>query len=410
MTPHRPVPNMREGELILLLSFAMALSALGVGLILPAFGEMRPLLGLAPDSNRLAAAITAYILGLSGGTLIYGPLSDRLGRKPALRVGFAVCAVGAAGSVPAIAAGSIPLLLATQGMWGVGAAGPRIVAMAIVRDLYEGDRMARIMSSVFAVFTIVPILAPLVGAAVVDITSWQGVFWLAVGLAVGVAVWSTRLGETRPPWSPAPHLGRSVLRVVRNRRTVLYTVAMTLSFGAFFSYMASSELIFSDIYGRAHLFPWMFAGITALMSVAMFVNAALVETLTTDRMVVTTLAIYLAAALGLAIGTRAAQGIPALAFFLAFLSIIAAMHGLVVTNVSSLALGPMGDLAGTAGSVIGAVSTGGGALLGSLIDRGYDGTVAPLSIGFVAASGSALILCLVAGRVEEEQPDRPQAS
>jgi len=400
VTATRPA-RMREAELIMLLSLAMALSALGVGLILPAFEEMRQVLGLAEDSNRLARAVTAYILGLSVGTLVYGPLSDTFGRKPALRLGFSVYAAGAAGSVLAVATGSVSLLLATQALWGVGAAGPRIVALAIVRDLYDGDRMARIMSSVFAVFTIVPIFAPVAGAAVVGVASWRGVYWLAVGLAALVALWAARLGETRPATSAglrAFRLGPSVLRVLRNRDVVLYTAAMTLSFGAFFSYIATSELLFSDVFGRGHLFPWIYGGITALMAVAMIANAKLVETLTTRRVVVGTLVIYLGGAAGLTIGTWVAGGIPALAFFLVCLSVIAAMHGLVITNLNSLALDPMADQAGTAGSVIGAVSTGGGALIGSLIDRAYDGTLLPLSIGFLAAPAVALGLCLVAGR------------
>ena len=404
---------MREGELVVLLSSAMALSAL-VGLILPAFGEIRQVLGLAEDSNRLAGAITAYILGLSAGGLVYGPLSDELGRKPALRIGFSVYALGAAGSVLAGSISSLPLLLATQALWGVGAAGPRIVVLAIVRDLFDGDRMARIMSSVFAVFTIVPIFAPVAGAAVADVTSWRGVFWLAVGLAAMVALWATRLGETRAvrpsvAWSVS-RLGHSVLRVLRNRNTVFYTVAMTFSFGAFFSYMASSELIFSDIFGRARQFPWIYGGITAIMAVAMVANAALVETLTTERVVVGTLAIYLAAALTLTIATWVGEGTPTFALFLACLSLLAAMHGLVVANLNSLALNPMAEQAGTAGSIIGAVSTGGGALLGSLIDRVYDGTVTFLSLGFLVASAVALTLCLMAGRLEEDAPDRPPAS
>ena len=413
MTATRPA-RMREAELIMLLSLAMALSALGVGLILPAFEEMRQVLGLAEDSNRLARAVTAYILGLSVGTLVYGPLSDTFGRKPALRLGFSVYAAGAAGSVLAVATGSVSLLLATQALWGVGAAGPRIVALAIVRDLYDGDRMARIMSSVFAVFTIVPILAPVAGATVVGIASWRGVYWLAVGLAAVVALWTTRLGETRPATTSAGlsafRLGPSVFRVLRNRKAVSYTLAMTLSFGAFFSYIATSELVFSDAYGRGHLFPWIYGGITAMMAVAMIANAMLVETLTTRRVVVGTLVIYLGGAAVLAIGTWGAGGTPALAFFLVCLSVIAAMHGLVITNLNSLALDPMADQAGTAGSIIGAVSTGGGALIGSLIDRAYDGTVLPLSIGFLAAPAVALGLCLVAGREEEETPDRPPAA
>ena len=404
--------SMREGELIILLSCAMALSALGIGLILPAFGEMRQVFGLPEDSNRLAQAITAYILGLSAGTLIYGPLSDRFGRKPALAAGFSVYGIGAAGSVLAGTVGSVPLLLATQAVWGGGAAGPRIVALAIVRDLYEGDRMARIMSWVFAVFTILPILAPVVGAAVVSVASWEAVFWLAAGLAVLVALWATRLTETRPALpsggSPAP-LGRSVMRVLGDRRTVLYAVAMTASFGAFFSYMASSELIFADIFDRGDLFPWIYGGITAIMAVAMIANSQLVERYTTERVVVGVLAVYAAGALVLTIGTRAGEGIPAFAFFLTCPSVIAAMHGLVVSNLNSLALDPMAEQAGTAGSVIGAASTGGGALLGSLIDQAYDGTVTFLTIGFLVASAVALTLCLMAGRVEEGEPDRPPA-
>ncbi len=413
MTLTPPARSMREGELIVLLSSAMALSAL-VGLILPAFGEMRQVLGLAEDSNRLAGAITAYIVGLSVGGLVYGPLSDALGRKPALRIGFSIYALGAAGSVLAGSVGSLSLLLATQALWGVGAAGPRIVALAIVRDLFDGDRLARIMSSVFAVFTIVPVFAPVAGATIADVTSWHGVFWLAVGLAAVVAVWATRLGETRAVrpavgWSVS-RLGNSVLRVLRNRNTVFYTVAMAFSFGAFFSYMASSELIFSDIFGRAQQFPWIYGGITAIMATAMIANAALVETLTTERVVVGILVIYLAAALTLTTATWVGEGRPTFALFLVCLSVLAAMHGLVVANLNSLALDPMAGQAGTAGSIIGATSTGGGALLGSLIDRAYDGTVTFLSLGFLVASAVALPLCLMAGRVEEETLDRPPAS
>ncbi len=409
MIPTRPDRGMREGEVIAFLSCAMGLSALGVGLILPAFGEMRPVLGLAEDSNRLAGTITSYILGVSVGTLVYGPWSDRFGRKRALRAGFTVYVIGALGALTSVAAGSLTALFAAQFLWGVGASGPRVVALAIVRDLYSGDRMARIMSSVFAVFTIVPVFAPLAGSVVVRFLSWPGVFWLAAGLAAPVALWGARLGETwkgaSPVGSRVSGLASTVSRILRRRSTVLYTVAMTGSFGAFFSYMASSELLLSDVFARRHLFPWIYGGVTGLMSLAMFANAALVEKLTTRRVLLGTLVIYLAAATALAVGVGSAFGRPTLAFFVVCLSIIAAMHGLVVTNLNSLVLDPMGDHAGTAGSIIGTISTGGGALIGSLIDRAYDGTVTPLAIGFVTVSATGLALCVLAGRAEGDEPD-----
>ncbi len=262
--------------------------------------------------------------------------------------------------------------------------------------------MARIMSSVFAVFTIVPVFAPAAGNVVADLAGWSGVFWLTVILAGVVALWTTRLGETGPAGLSGSSLlgamGRGALGVICHRSALYYMIAMTLSFGAFFPYMATSELLFADAFSLGHLFPYIYGGIAALMSLAMFANAALVERLKAERVVLASLLIYLIGSLILMGGTVVSGGIPSATFFVVSLAIIAAMHGLVITNLNSLALDPMGDMAGTASSVISAMSTGGGALVGSLIDSGYDGTVRVLSIGFVVAAAAALLLCLMARR------------
>ena len=153
-------------ELIALLSMVMALGALGVDLMLPAFGEMRDTFGLAEDSNSVAGAVTFYVLGLAAGTLFFGPASDRFGRKPALFAGFTIYGLGAIG---AALAPSLEWLFVSRLVWGLGAAAPRTVTLSIIRDLYEGTRMAKIMSFVFAVFIVVPIIAPSLGALIVAI-------------------------------------------------------------------------------------------------------------------------------------------------------------------------------------------------------------------------------------------------
>ena len=144
----------------------MALGALGIDMVLPAFADMRAEFGLAADSNQVAATVTTYVLGLSVGMLFFGPLSDRIGRKPSLYLGFIVYGIGAVGSA---VAPSLELLLVSRVVWGFGAAASRTIALSVIRDLFAGDRMAQVMSFVYAVFIVVPIIAPSVGAGIVAV-------------------------------------------------------------------------------------------------------------------------------------------------------------------------------------------------------------------------------------------------
>jgi DHA1 family bicyclomycin/chloramphenicol resistance-like MFS transporter len=186
-------------ELLALLSLTMALTALSIDLMLPAFGEIRAAFGMEPDSSDVAAMVTVFMIGLASVQLLYGPFSDRFGRKPMLYAGFALYALGAAG---AALAPSFGLLLLSRFLWGVGAAGPRVIGLAIVRDTYQGDQMARAMSFIMAVFILVPVLAPSVGAAILSFAPWRAVFWFCVIYLVGMALWVLRLPET-VSWSPS---------------------------------------------------------------------------------------------------------------------------------------------------------------------------------------------------------------
>ncbi len=390
-----------------MLSMTMALAALGVDLMLPAFGDMRIDFGLAADSNRIAGAVTAYVLGFSVGSLFFGPLSDRFGRKPALYLGFGVYGAGAVASA---LAPSLEILFAARVLWGFGASSTRTIALSIIRDVYAGDRMARIMSFVFSVFILVPIVAPSIGAAIVAIAPWQAVFWAAALFVPVIAIWSTRLPETLDPSNRLPlrpaDLGRAARKVFTTRQTLGHMLAFTVSFGAFVSYLASSELIVDDVLGQPDQFPIIFGGLSAVIGAAVLVNGTIIERFGTVRVLRATSAVYIAASVGFLILSIATDGRPGLWPFMVGMSMVLSMHAMLIPNANSRAMDPMGTIAGTAAAVIAAVTGAVGGFLGALIDGFYNGTVTPLAVGFVASSISAALLILWA----EQTASAPRSS
>ena len=386
-------------ELIALLAFIMALGALGVDLMLPAFGDLRTAFDLPDDSTRVAGIITAYVIGTAVGTLVYGPVSDRFGRKPALYGGFFLYALGAAGSALSPSLGA---MFASRALWGIGAAGPRTMALSIIRDQYQGDEMAKRMSTIFAIFIVVPIFAPGLGALIVAVGPWQWVFWACVvGVAV-VAIWTVRLPETLNPahrrrLRPAD-LAAAARLVVRTRQTLGYMLGLTVSFGAFLSYLASSELLLSDVYDRADFFPIFFGILAAVMGTAMLSNTKIVDRLGMRRTVHRVLIAYVLAGGLLLVAALATDGTPPLWLFMVLLAMVLTAHALLIPNANSLAMDPMGSVAGMASSIIGFVSLAGGAAIGAVIDRTFDGTVTPLAAGFLLSASAALGIILWAER------------
>ena len=371
----------------------MALGALGIDLMLPAFDEIRSAFDLAADSTRVARIVTTYMLGLAMGTLIYGPLSDRVGRRPALYLGFALYALGALG---AALAPSLEGILAARFLWGLGAAGPRTIVLAIVRDSYRGDELAKRMSLILAVFIVVPVLAPSLGALIVAVAPWRWVFWASVAFVISIALWAMRIPETHHPSKRIDSGGADILRAVRtvigNPQTMGYMLALTVSFGAFVSYLASSELILSDVFDRANLFPFFFGLLAAVMGTAMLFNSRIIDRFGVRPTVRRALIAYVAAAATLLVASVVAGGAPPLWLFTVLLATVLAMHALLIPNANALAMDPMGEVAGTAASVIGFISTGGGAAIGAIIDRAFNGTATPLAIGFLVSAVAALLL------------------
>lgn len=383
-----------RAEFTAFLALTMALTALGIDMMLPAFAVIREGFGLQPDSTSVARIVTAYFFGLAVGQVFYGPFADRFGRKPVLYVGYSVYALGA---ILSTVAPSLGLLLAFRFLWGLGAAGPRVIVLSAVRDTYSGDRMARAMSFIMAIFVLVPVVAPSLGALIVAVAHWRWVFaFCAIYVAV-MAVWSRRLPETLHPEFRMDGLRldrilRAARLVLSNRLTMGYTLALTSLFGVFTSYLASSEIIVSETFGRGDQFPVIFGILAAIMGAAMVGNGAVVSLVGVRPLVHGVLVTYVAGAAVLALWVASHDGRPPFLPFMAGLAVMLVCHALLIPTVNTVAMEPMEAVAGTAAAVIGTVSTAFGALFGSLLDAAFDGTVTPISFGFFGFGAAALAL------------------
>ncbi len=371
-------------ELIGFLSASTALTALAIDTMLPAFSDMRQAFDFAPGSSRVALVVTAFLLGMASGQMLFGPLSDRFGRKPALTLGFMIYILGALGSTFAPTFG---VLLVSRGVWGIGSAGPRVVTLAILRDRFRGDQMARVMVFVQAFFLIVPILAPLWGQLWLSLGTWRWTFGQAVVLATLVSLWSLRLPETLAVENRRSlhlsELARSLREILRTRQTVGMALAQTLMLGSFFPWLGSSELIVSEIYGRGSIYILVFAGSGLAMAAATLLSARVVRAQGSRTMVRRFVLIFVSATLVASIVSWATNGVPPFGLFLILVALAISLETAMTPSTASLALEPMGHIAGIASSVVGTLNFAVGAILGYLIDRQIQGTVTPLFVGML---------------------------
>ena len=378
-------------EFVLLMALLTAMSSLAIDLMLPAFAQMRPAFGLDDDSTRLSLTVTLFLMGAGVGHLFYGPIADAVGRKPTL-VGSMV--LYAAAALVAALAPSLGVLYISRFVWGFAAAGPRTLTQAIVRDRFAGTAMARVMTLIQTVFFIAPIMAPSLGKALVVIGSWRWVMAFGVVSGLAVVVWSLRLEETLDPAHRRQlRLGSALAGfrfVVADRTAVGYTLMVTFSFGAFLAYLGSSELIFSDVYDRAGWFLPYFtvAGVVAA-AVALSSNR-LLHRIHARQLALRAGSAFAAASAALFAVTIASDGLPPFGVWLVLYSLCNSIHVAVFPSGISLALEPMGAMAGTAASVLGFSTWMLGALLASFTDRAIDGSVMPIGIAYFAYSLIAL--------------------
>ncbi|MCG6903057.1 MAG: multidrug effflux MFS transporter [Rhodobacter sp.] len=369
--------------------------ALSIDAMLPAMGEIAA--ELAPQApNRAQLVITSFVLGMGIGTLFTGPLSDTFGRKAVIHGGAVVYILGA---VLAWLANSLELVLAARVLQGLGAAGPRIAVLAIVRDLYNGREMAKIMSFAMIVFSLVPAIAPLAGAAIIWLTGWRGIFAAFVVFSLISNLWlGLRQPETLTPGNRRPFsartIGAGIAEVFAIRRVVLVIVVLSLTFAALFTTISTTQQVFDQSFGRAADFPYWFGAIALISALASLLNARVVVRLGMRRVITLTLVAEtaLSAVLILGITTGALIGPLYFPFYLVWLLSIFFMAGLTIGNLNALGMEPLGHLAGLGASIIGSVATTAAVVIAIPIGFAFDGTPLPLAIGILICSALGWVI------------------
>jgi DHA1 family bicyclomycin/chloramphenicol resistance-like MFS transporter len=395
--PAPDAPSIGFREFVLLCAALMAMNALSIDPMLPALPDIGRDLAI-PHPNDRQMIISVYFLGVGVGSLLFGILSDRFGRKPVMAVAlglFALCTVACA------AAQSFTMLLIARALAGFFSGASRVITVGIIRDQFRGDAMARVMSLIFAVFMVIPVLAPSFGQAVLWIAPWRWIFWTLAILAVFVTGWMiVRMPETLRPENRLPidhrHIAASIGRVVTHRLAIGYMLASGVVIGGLVSFVLSVQQIFFDIFDAARIFPLAFAAMAGCMGVGGLVNSRLVQRFGARRMSQSALvALICISILHL---TVAWTGLETMVSFIVLQAMTMLTVSFTASNFSSISMEPFAKGAGVASSFQAFLTTAISSALGAVVGAAFNGTTIPLSIGFLVFGTSALAIVAWAER------------
>ncbi len=393
---HGQLP-MGKREFIALAAFLMATNSLAIDIMLPALQQIGSSLGVMNENHR-QYVVTAYLIGFGSAQLIYGPLSDRFGRRMPLLIGITVYVVSAFGIalIPSFAG-----LLTLRFIQGLGSAATRVITVSIVRDVFGGRLMAEVMSLIMMVFMIVPVIAPGSGQIIMLVSTWHMIFVFIGTMATLVGLWMYfRLPETLKPENVRPLTIQSIASgfkiVLTNRVALCYTLASTFLFGALFGFINSAQQIYSGIYGLGVYTPVAFGGVALFMALSSFINSQLVGRFGMRRLShAALLGFSLITSVWLMVQLYGPAPMP-FPLFMVFFAMAMFQFGWIGSNFNSLAMEPLGHVAGTASSVLGFMSTVGGASIGAGIGQYFDGTATPMVIGYFTVSLIGIVFVLIA--------------
>lgn len=393
---HRPRSRERElpipfGEFVALMALLMALTALSIDIMLPALPQIGEFFALA-EANDRQLVVTSYMIGLAAGQLVFGPLSDRFGRKAMLTAGLAIFI---AGSSAAVTVEDFTYLFLARSVQGFGAAAARVISIAVIRDLFSGWEMARVTSLVMIVFITVPVMAPGIGQVLLYVGDWTLIFEALLAVGIAAVVWSGfRLPETHRTGRPRAAIGLATALgwVFTSRQTVGYAIAIGFVFGCLMAYISSAQQIFMDVYGLGASFPLVFGLVAGVQAIAAYTNAQLVQRHGMRRVSHTALVAFCASSLLL---TAVSFFEPPLFVFAVLVASLFFSFGLIMPNFNAIAMQPMGAVAGTASSFIGFYTTGAGAIFGWAVGAFFDGSIQPLAIGFAVLGLATLATVLM---------------
>jgi DHA1 family bicyclomycin/chloramphenicol resistance-like MFS transporter len=406
---HDGVKRPGTREMTAMLAALMALNSFAIDAMIPALPQIGQSLNVAEENQRQLVVI-AYFVGFASTQLIWGPLADRFGRKPIMAAGVALYGIFA---LLCGVAQSFALLIAGRVLMGASAAASRVLVVAMVRDLFEAEAMARVMSLVFMTFMLVPVLAPNIGQLILLFAPWRAIFIVLAVYAVFMVAWPwIRMPETLHPQYQRPlkwqSMGEAIVDAVRDRQSSGYTLAVTVSFSGLVAYISSVQQIVFDTFHEGRYIGLVFASVAAPMALASWLNSRVVGRFGLRR-------VGHSAALAMAFITAAhsavaLSGSETLPLFILFQGMTMASFAFTSSNLGTLAMENMAPIAGTASSVQGMVGTIGAAAIGFVIGQQFDGTAIPFVVGTaVCASGGFLLIALTEptrlfARISKAQP------
>ncbi|MDX3908327.1 MAG: multidrug effflux MFS transporter [Sphingobium sp.] len=398
--PHSTPPaHFRLGfkEFVALIAALMATNALSIDPMLPALPAIGETLNV-PHANDRQWIVTAYFLGLGIGSLIYGPLSDRFGRKPIMGISLVLLALSTGFCAMSQ---SFAMMLAARFACGFFAAATRVIAISIVRDRFHGDQMARIMSLIFIVFMVVPILAPSFGQAVLLVAPWRWIFWALLIVTVLITLWMLiRLPETLDPANRVEvrvgDLKSTLWTIVTNRGSIGHMLASGVVLGGLVGFITSVQQIFFDVFHEEARFPLAFALIAGFMGVGSFLNSHLVERIGARRLSQGSLLAMIMISATHAYYTW--SGLETVFSFIVFQAATMLSFAFTGSNFSAISMEPFARGAGMASSFQAFLTTIVSALLGAAVGWQFNGTTLPLALGFLCYGLLAFLIVAWAER------------
>jgi DHA1 family bicyclomycin/chloramphenicol resistance-like MFS transporter len=381
-------------EFIALMAALMSIVALAIDAILPAMSAIGISIN-SFDSNNNQLLITMIFLGLGSGQLLFGPLSDSFGRKPMVYIGFSVFAVA---SIICVLSPSLEWIIVGRILQGVGLAAPRTIAIAIIRDMYKGDYMAKIMSFVTTFFILVPVVAPVMGKFILNHYNWKGIFYVQLIIALLVSIWFwKRQPETLKPEYKLKFNKHVFIdgfkELLKYKVTLGFTIISGFISGAFIVYLSASQIIFENQYGLVDEFPFIFAGLAAGVGLSTFLNGSFVMRLGMWRLsFLAILVFFLNALLYVVFFWNTAN--PTLPILLVFMAIQFFTIGFIFGNIRAIAMEPIGHIAGIGAAITGFVSTLMAVPIANYIGSFIKDTALPLFIGFSVFGMLSLLLFL----------------
>jgi len=379
-------------EFIALMASLMSIVALAIDALLPALDIIGHSIGTESNSENQLLIIMIF-LGLGIGPLVFGPISDSLGRKPIVYVGFSIFIIA---SFICVNAPSIEVMVIGRILQGIGLSAPRTISIAIVRDTFNGDYMARIMSFITVVFLLVPIIAPALGKLVLEIYNWEAIFYFQLVVVLVVSLWFWfRQPETLHPEYRVKFTKSMLIdgtkELFKYKQTIGYTIISGFITGSFMVYLSTSQQIFQQQYNLKEEFPYIFAGLAISMGAASLSNGSVVVRFGMKKMA--TLALYSFFGISLLyIILFYNSANPSIEILLAFFAFQFFSIGFLFGNLRALAMQPIAHIAGIGAAITGFISTIMAVPISALIGKYVEGTALPLFIGFLVCSILSIIV------------------